>query len=357
MTLAPVGWLNGLTQAGLLIFACVLGIFFISKSKKTKANLLLYLGLGTLGVGFWQLAGTIDFVSILATETNLPIYVDSSNPIHSLFWFFTTLFEFIFGIAFLYYVALHLVVPNKKYYFLALFIIISTAISLLYIFDFNNNIVTTDINLGEDIINTLAIMGSPIFYLMIADVLLFFGFNVIGLILKSIQSKGIVKNKFLELSIGNLLLLAFFVVYAVVPDTILKLIMRIGEIGSIVVIYFSLRESPEKSEKVRPKKEVKVEDGLFRLIKRPDVITEEEVSISKEKKICLVCKGKVLSFSFICPECETFYCEKCARAMIDLENVCWACDNPLDASKPFKSYQEKGEFSGEPTIAEEHLKK
>jgi len=341
MSLTPLGWFNGLTQSGLLIFGCVLGIFFITKSKKTKANLLLYLGLGTIGIGFWQLAGSIDFISILTTTSNNPIYLDTGNPIHSLFWFFTTLFEFIIGIAFLYYVALNLVVPTKKYYFLGLFIIISAILSLIYIFDFNNNIRTTEISIGEDIINTSVILGSPIFYLMILDVLLFLSFNVIGLILRSIQSKGIVKNKFLELAIGNLLFLIFFLIYAIFPDPISKLIMRIGEIGSIVLIYFSLRESQEKPEKIRPKKEVKVENGLFRLIKRPDVITEEEVSISKEKKICLVCKGKVMSFSFICPECETFYCEKCAKAIIDMENSCWACNKPLDASKPVKPYKEQ----------------
>lgn len=43
--------LNGLTQLGLLIFGCYLGFFFISKSKKTHADLLLFLGLGTIGRG------------------------------------------------------------------------------------------------------------------------------------------------------------------------------------------------------------------------------------------------------------------------------------------------------------------
>ena len=94
MALTALGWLNGLTQSGLLVFACALGIFFIIKSKNAKANLLLFLGLGTIGVGFWQLAGCIDFISILITDKNFPIYLDTSNPIHALFWFFTTLFEF-----------------------------------------------------------------------------------------------------------------------------------------------------------------------------------------------------------------------------------------------------------------------
>ena len=52
-------------------------------------------------------------------------------------------------------------------------------------------------------------------------------------------------------------------------------------------------------------------------------LTEEKVSVYKDKKICLVCKGEVLRFSYIC-ECGVIYCENCARALTNLENVCWA---------------------------------
>jgi len=71
-------------------------------------------------------------------------------------------------------------------------------------------------------------------------------------------------------------------------------------------------------------------------------VVETEVSIHKEKKICLVCRGEVLRFSYIC-ECGAIYCENCARAVSDLENVCWACDVPIDYSKPFKPKEEETE--------------
>ena len=77
--------------------------------------------------------------------------------------------------------------------------------------------------------------------------------------------------------------------------------------------------------------------------KRPENITEEEVAISKEKKICLVCKGKVLGISFICPKCESFYCIKCSEALSNLENSCWICNNPFDNSKPSIPYMRKEE--------------
>ncbi len=40
-------------------------------------------------------------------------------------------------------------------------------------------------------------------------------------------------------------------------------------------------------------------------------------------------------------QCDSAYCEKCARALTDLENVCWVCDAPFDISKPTKPYKEE----------------
>ncbi len=77
-------------------------------------------------------------------------------------------------------------------------------------------------------------------------------------------------------------------------------------------------------------------------LKAPQKITEEEVTYYKEKKICLVCKGNIEGFNnYICPKCEVLYCENCARTLIDLENTCWACESPLDKSKPSKPFKRK----------------
>jgi len=73
-------------------------------------------------------------------------------------------------------------------------------------------------------------------------------------------------------------------------------------------------------------------------------VTEEKVAIYKEKKICLVCRGEVLRFSYIC-KCGAIYCGNCARALTDLENVCWACEVQIDYSKPVKSYKEESEIA------------
>lgn len=83
---------------------------------------------------------------------------------------------------------------------------------------------------------------------------------------------------------------------------------------------------------------------VLEIFTRPQRITEEEVSISKERKVCLVCKGKVGGFNaFICTDCGVLYCENCARILSDQENMCWFCNAPFDDSKPSKPCEPKEE--------------
>ncbi|MFX1590817.1 MAG: tetratricopeptide repeat protein [Promethearchaeota archaeon] len=86
-----------------------------------------------------------------------------------------------------------------------------------------------------------------------------------------------------------------------------------------------------------------LDELILRMTQKSIVITfqftEEKVAVSKEKKVCLVCRGDVLRFSYIC-ECGAIYCQKCAQAITDLENVCWLCDKRIDYSKPIKEYEE-----------------
>jgi len=113
---------------------------------------------------------------------------------------------------------------------------------------------------------------------------------------------------------------------------------------SVVIYSLILKniKSAINSESVIPTIE-KYPDILESFVK-PQKITEEEVSISKEKKVCLVCKRKVSEFNiYICPKCETFYCTKCAQALVQLENMCWACNGPIDKSKPVKQYEKEME--------------
>ncbi|KKK91143.1 hypothetical protein LCGC14_2715920, partial [marine sediment metagenome] len=83
-------------------------------------------------------------------------------------------------------------------------------------------------------------------------------------------------------------------------------------------------------------------------------VREEEVTIHRERKICVVCKGDVLGFMYTC-KCDTIYCENCARALTNLENACWVCSAPFDTSKPTQPYEK--EQVGEKDILKETSQK
>ncbi len=71
-------------------------------------------------------------------------------------------------------------------------------------------------------------------------------------------------------------------------------------------------------------------------------IAEEEVTVYKGSQTCVVCKGSAEGFNiYICPSCKSIYCKACTEALIDLENQCWTCNSPIDASKPVKPYVPK----------------
>jgi tetratricopeptide (TPR) repeat protein len=66
-------------------------------------------------------------------------------------------------------------------------------------------------------------------------------------------------------------------------------------------------------------------------------IVEEKVEVHKERKICMICKGGVSRYIYVC-DCNAIYCESCVKALINLENACWVCESPIDQSKPVKHF-------------------
>jgi len=81
--------------------------------------------------------------------------------------------------------------------------------------------------------------------------------------------------------------------------------------------------------------------NILAIFSKPKGITEEEVSLYRDKAICLVCKGNIEGFSYICGNCKALYCQKCAISLVSIENLCWACDSPIDKSKPVKKYEQE----------------
>ena len=136
--------------------------------------------------------------------------------------------------------------------------------------------------------------------------------------------------------------------------SIILILVRLLLISSAVEFYLGfflpewvarrLIKQDYESLEVSTRKTDKLQEFLQFLKTKPEKFTEEEVMFHKEKKICLVCKGKVGGFNiFVCTKCDTLYCGNCAKALSQLENACWVCNAPFDKSLPVKSYKKAEE--------------
>ncbi|MFX1349579.1 MAG: DC1 domain-containing protein [Promethearchaeota archaeon] len=319
-------WLMALSTIAILVFGYGVGVFFFYKSKKTKIRLLTFYSLFTiLAVTPWLLV-VVDFFAVLITETSI-----DRKFYATMMWIPPNIAGFL-----LYYIAAELLTPKKKWFIICpafawhSFHIINTIISPLEAYVFIEPPLTGFIHkAGLNPNSPVSFFG--LLYMLI--MLIFVGF---GYLIKSFKSKGILRKKYFYLSIATLLIVGFGMLDSFAIGTAL-ILSRIGATSNNIFAYLGLREEPEKI-KVKPaEKEIKIEDSLFRIRKRPAQITEAEVTYYKEQKICLVCKGQVGGFNnYICTGCDVIYCEKCARALSNVENVCWVCEEPIDKSKPVK---------------------
>ncbi|MCP4760802.1 MAG: hypothetical protein GY870_03405, partial [archaeon] len=57
---------------------------------------------------------------------------------------------------------------------------------------------------------------------------------------------------------------------------------------------------------------------------------EAGITSYKEKRICIVHKGHITGLVYICPTCETYYCEKCAETLKGSGDKCWSCGEILE---------------------------
>jgi len=332
LMLTPEGWINAISATILVIFGCIFGLSLLVKSIISRVKLLSYMSLGIFFTGFLWIGNLLDFFSILITGNNL----DNTNGLIGIIsWMWYPLVS-----VFLSYIIVELIMPSMKRLVISITIILGIIFEL---FIFLDPMGTIDFvypsNPGENLIDDNLSLNSILFVLLIAVNLYFIIIGGLGFLYKSFQAKGRVKKKFLFLSIAVIGSSIFGVLDGLTTDIIL-IFVRTGLIASLIFFYPGLREEPVK--KMRSKKELEIESDLFRFIKnKPKEITEEEVSISKEKKICLVCKGKVGGFNFVCNECGAFYCDNCVKSLIELENMCWVCNTPFDESKPSKPYEKE----------------
>jgi len=334
--LSTVGWINGISSTIILLFGCIFGIYLIYKGKVSRARLISISGIFMLFSGIGHLGNFIDFLTILTTGNNL------SDPNLLIYFWYAPTFPVLLSIV---YLVAEFIIPEKKWYVFSILAIILIYMGIILFIDpINSFSLRMPDNPGEDLIDDALKADSSLFNMALIVLLTISIFTIIGFSVRIHESEGLLRKKYIYLALGFIFWFIFYAVLDTILDPgVILYIVRIGVIFSFIFLFLGLKEeSAEPKEK--PKKEIKVEGGLFRVTKRPSKITEEEVTFHKEQKICLVCKGKVEGYNiFICRSCDVLYCQNCAQALENLENMCWVCNEPINEAKPVNLYKEEDE--------------
>jgi len=328
LMLSVNGWMHGIVSITVFLTYIFFGFFFISKSKKSDAKLLFYLAIMLIVTAGFYLPVSSEFIVVLLTgkNSNFPYFLQ-----FFIGWIWAPLSG---GISL--YIATELLIPRRKWYFRGIYLVLLILLFIYFLIDPKGNVENLyPINSGEELMESYVIIGSPASILIMLMASLSIGFCVVGTLVKGIHTKGLIRKKFLFLSLAWFLI-HFFVLLDGFSEPGFSVYYKLGIFSSFFFFYLGLREEPMEIQIIPPKRKVKVKEGLFRLIERPDYISEEEISFHKEKKICLVCKGTLSRVMYTCPTCDAMYCIICFEALSNLENACWVCETPFDESKPVK---------------------
>jgi hypothetical protein len=318
-----------------------MGIYAMYKSTKTEAKILLYFGVTILLLSQIYFATILDFLILILTGENM----DNSSGIFSLLTYVWIGPAIILGM----YIIFEVTIPEKKWFILPIYIILSFIFEVLLFLDPINNFKISYTETDGGIIHSSLVFGTILFsilaFIFISAFFLFgLGFFVIG-----IQTTGILKKKFIILSYAFIAFLTLGAIDILTSPGNYVFILRIGEMSCAFIFYFGIKEEKvEISTKEIEKPEF--EGPKISLIttlsySRPEDLSEQDLLYFREQTLCTVCRTSLVGFSsiFICPECKTLYCEKCARELVKIDNMCWGCSGPIEESMPIKPIKQEDE--------------
>ncbi len=232
--LDPLGWIDGITASGVVIFGIVFGLFFIYKARKTNAKILNYLGLANLFAGLTFLGVFIDFLFVLITTINM----DNTSGIVGILSYIWLAPAIITAI----YIGAELLIPKAKWYVVIIFIILSIIFEILIFIDpFSAFKFQDPPSPGQLLINysvqTFSIAGI-LMAIFLLTIIVLLG---IGFLVKSFQSSGILKTKFFLLSMGSIFFCVFGLIEGLFEPDIWVIFVRIGFSSSFWLMYYGLK--------------------------------------------------------------------------------------------------------------------
>jgi hypothetical protein len=227
-------YIDGALIFGGILFAVIMGFFFFYKSRKQNLTMLSIAAFMIIFAGLFYLGIITDFLSILATGTNM----DNSMGLHGIIsfaWIFPAMLCAM-------YIGATLIQPEKKYYILSIYIVLGAIFELFLILDtFGTIEFIYPVIPGDNFINSTLKLLSPGFFIGISFLLSVFLFNGVGFLLKSFQVSGVIKRKYRMLSTAFILFSISGTFEAFIPSDFLLYFARGGMMVTALLMYFGLK--------------------------------------------------------------------------------------------------------------------
>jgi parallel beta-helix repeat protein len=80
---------------------------------------------------------------------------------------------------------------------------------------------------------------------------------------------------------------------------------------------------------IKAKKAGASKDDNVNIERKIDAKTEGEVQVQIKEESCIVCGNLLRATNYVCPECKTKYCIRCAITLSERKETCWVCKKPL----------------------------
>lgn len=326
-----------------VIFYTGVGIKIAFAYFKVKNRTFIYAGIAVIGTAFTWMSATIFFLSLVFFNEPPPLFIyfllhGAFIPISSYIWILAIL-------------GLFEVPPRKQKWIKIIFGTFWLSLEIIYL----NLLFINPLLLGKLMENQIKVDYTPfseIFLLISLTQMVTTNFMLGIKYWRSIDKKIQIRGKIITIAIGIFLFAALLEIF--VPITLVIVLARILIMLYAIVYYIgfifpswaeNIFLKHRDSEGLEESKDLKDEAQEFlKILSQRRDVTAKEVTFYREKKICLVCKGKVGGFNnYICTKCDALYCEKCARALTQLENSCWACSEAIDKSKPIRKIESEEE--------------
>ena len=116
------------------------------------------------------------------------------------------------------------------------------------------------------------------------------------------------------------------------PNTVKKYVKVLDSVGILAKEKYSHKTIYFLNEKKLENIKNKLSEQTSRSIEKElfaNHLDESDIEVEKREYVCVVHKGIIKGTIFVCPDCQTIYCQKCAKFLEEKGEKCWSCESEI----------------------------